>query len=160
MKNIYRKRPKFGDVIEIQTPKGLAYAQYTHKHIKPPRFGALLRILPGLYQTRPTSFSELVQHPERFSIFFPLGSAVWRGLVHIVGHEEIPKDKQIFPIMRASGGRDRSGKIHGWWICDGEKEWRVDELTPDQRKLSIQSTCNLLFLVDRIASGWSPEDEI
>ena len=39
--------PRFGDVIEIATDKGLAYAQYTHEE---PRFyGSLIRVLPGVF---------------------------------------------------------------------------------------------------------------
>jgi hypothetical protein len=34
-------------VIEIETPRGLAYAQYTHEHRDPPRLGSLLRVLPA-----------------------------------------------------------------------------------------------------------------
>ncbi|MEJ2528408.1 MAG: hypothetical protein P8Y49_10155 [Sulfurovaceae bacterium] len=40
------KRVKFGDVIEIVTSKGYAYAQYTHKDSM---MGALLRIFKGIY---------------------------------------------------------------------------------------------------------------
>ena len=67
-----RKRPQLGDVIEIKIPKGFAYAQYTHKHEKPPRYGALIRVLPGLFQSRPSEFTSLVRQPERFFVFFPL----------------------------------------------------------------------------------------
>ena len=42
--------PRTGDVVEITTPNGLAYAQLTHDH---PEHGAVLRILPGLYESRP-----------------------------------------------------------------------------------------------------------
>ena len=67
-----RKRPKLGDVIEIATPQGFAYAQYTHRYDKPPRWVSLLRILPGLFESRPTDLSTLVQQRERFFVFFPL----------------------------------------------------------------------------------------
>ena len=36
-----RKRPRIGDVVEIVTPKGLAYAQYTHNHKGRPHWGHL-----------------------------------------------------------------------------------------------------------------------
>ena len=53
-----RQRPKIGDVIEIATPKGFAYAQFTHDH---PMRGEVLRILPGLYASRPADLAALVQ---------------------------------------------------------------------------------------------------
>ena len=51
-----RSRPKIGDVIEIATPKGFAYAQFTHDH---PMGGEVLRILPGLYASRPNDLASL-----------------------------------------------------------------------------------------------------
>src|SRR5882724_12682696 len=96
-----RVRPQLGDVIEIETPKGLAYAQYTHEHRQPPRYGSLLRVLPGTYAERPPDFADLVAQEERFSVFFPLGSALTRRIVRIVANEDIPETKKPFPIFRA-----------------------------------------------------------
>ena len=43
------KRPKIGDIIEIPTRSGFAYAQFTHKHNL---YGALLRVYNTIYQTK------------------------------------------------------------------------------------------------------------
>jgi len=161
MARVLQKRPKIGDVIEIATPKGLAYAQYTHKHVKPPRWGYLIRVLPGLFHTRPTVFSELVRSEERFFVFFPLGAAVARDIVGIVAHEEIPERVRPFPLMRASGGiRDKTGRAMSWWLWNGERDWKIGKLSPEQCKLLIQTIVNDVALVDMIVSGWSPEDDI
>jgi hypothetical protein len=40
-------RLKLGDIVEIKTAKGFAYAQYVNFHDRPPRYGTLMRILPG-----------------------------------------------------------------------------------------------------------------
>src|SRR5205085_10467885 len=96
-----RVRPRLGDVIEIETPKGLAYAQYTHEHRDPPRYGSLLRILPGIYSQRPSDFAALVAEEERFSVFFPLGAALRRRIVfRIVADEAIPAGKSGFSTFR------------------------------------------------------------
>jgi hypothetical protein len=50
-----RVRPQLGDVIEIETSQGLAYAQYTHEHREPPRYGSLLRITKLGNDTAPKS---------------------------------------------------------------------------------------------------------
>ena len=89
---VNRKRPRIGDVIEIETPGGLAYVQYTYNDKEPPVWGALIRVLPGLFQSRPHDFSDLVREHARFFVFFPLGAACHRGLVKVVAHEEIPED--------------------------------------------------------------------
>lgn len=159
MAQVKRKRPKIGDVIEIETPKGLAYAQYIHKHDKPPKYGALMRVLPGLYKSRPSEFAKLVHQPERFFVFFPLGAAVSRGIVQIVASEDVPVWAHRFPLMRMAGGRDRSGRVLNWWLWDGEREWKVEKLTEEQRNLSIAQVWNDTMLIERIAEGWSPADE-
>ena len=49
--NFMAKRIKPGDVIEIPTSRGLAYAQYA---LKKEQWGALIRILAGFFEERPT----------------------------------------------------------------------------------------------------------
>lgn len=60
---------KFGDIIEIPTKRGYAYAQYTHKD---KMMGALIRVFKGFYSNRPKDFTEVVRQPIQFSTFFPL----------------------------------------------------------------------------------------
>lgn len=59
-KHVMRKRAKIGDVIEIDTGDGLAYAHYSHKH-KP--FGALLRVFNRRYPERPADLAAMVAGP-------------------------------------------------------------------------------------------------
>ena len=144
-------RPQIGDVIEIETPQGLAYAQYTHEHREPPRYGSLLRVLPGLHSETPSEFAHLVTQHERFSVFFPLGAALQRQLVRIVAREEIPRGNRAFPIFRS-----RQGQVV--WLWDGKKEWRArrrDRWTPR----AIAEVWNDTLLIERIASGWRPDDD-
>ena len=57
---VNRKRPRIGDVFEIETPKGLAYAQFTYNYKEPPVYGVLIRVLPGLYESRPLLIERIV----------------------------------------------------------------------------------------------------
>lgn len=146
-----RTRPQIGDVIEIETPRGLAYAQYTHEHRDPPRLGSLLRVLPGLYEARPADFATLAEQEERFWVFFPLGAATRRRLVRIVANEAVPEAKRPFPVFRA---RNTYGP---WWMWDGKREWRArpgDAWTPR----AVRAIWNDTLLVERIAEGWAPAD--
>jgi hypothetical protein len=146
-----RIRPQIGDVIEIETARGLAYAQYSHEHRDPPRMGSLLRVLPGLYETRPAQFAPLVEQEEQFWVFFPLGAAARGQLVRIVANEPLPDPKRPFPVFRA---RNASGP---WWMWDGKREWRArpgDPWTPR----ALRSTWNDTMLIERIAEGWTPSD--
>jgi hypothetical protein len=47
------KKVKFGDVLQVLTSQGVAYAQVTHKH---PEFGFLIRVFPGFYNEQPKNF--------------------------------------------------------------------------------------------------------
>jgi hypothetical protein len=148
-------------VIEIPTPDGLAYAQFTHKHETPPRFGALLRVLPGLFPQRPLDFSELVSKSPVFTTFFPLGAACNRGIVHIVASEPIPPHSAAFPIFRNSH-RDRTGKRAGpWFLWDGQREWKSESLSEDQlRDYPPLGVWNDTLLVERIVAGWRHEHDV
>ena len=79
------KKPKLGDILEIPTAKGLAYAQYTHEHAQ---FGSVLRVFDTLFESRPDNFTSLVTGPVRFSTLFPLPASVKNGIVNVIGHHE------------------------------------------------------------------------
>jgi hypothetical protein len=151
-----RKRPRPNDIIEIPTPAGLAYAQYTHKHDAPPRFGALLRVLPGIFANRPTGFSGLVQQRELFWLFFPLGAACSRGIVRVVAEEQRPLWAHRLPRFRA-GTADSAGKIRVWFIWDGQEYQLVESLTEEQRAYPyLTGVWNDTLLIERIVQRWVP----
>ncbi len=154
-----RKRPRIGDVIEFDTPRGLAYAQYTHKHDKPPKYGALLRVFPGTHEQRPASLANLVRQTPQFLTFFPLGAACSRGIVRIAGNESVPSDAQAFPTFR-SGFRGADGQVKKWFLWDGEKEWSVAGLSPEMRSWPLRGIWNDTLLIERILSGWKHEHDI
>ena len=151
------KRIRFGDIVEFKTSKGLAYAIYTHRHDKPPRFGAMIRVFDNVYQSRPERIEEVVDVPVRFTTFFPLQNAVNRGVATVVGHVAIPDALKAFPIFRSGTADPKTKRVDRWWLWDGEKEWEVGEITAEQRRLPIRSVWNDTFLIHRIEDGWRPE---
>lgn len=152
------KRVRPGDVVEIQTRAGLAYVQYTHEH---ETFGALVRVLPGFHRSRPSDFGPTVRQKERFTVFFPLQAAISRGIVQIAGHEDVPDHARDFPLFRAAGNVDfRTGRVLDWWLWDGEREWRVGQLTPEQWQLPAREIWNDTMLVHRIEAGWTPDQDM
>ncbi len=155
---VSRTRPKVGDVIEIPTSAGLAYAQYTHMHDQPPRYGALIRVIEGLYAYRPSKFSELVKLQQQFVTFFPLGVACNRKLVTIVANEEVPSRAQAFPTFRPSAV-GKGGQRGPWWLWDGAKEWKVGNLTKEMERYPIRGIWNDTLLVSRIENGWRHEHD-
>lgn len=51
-----------------------------------------------------------------------------------------------------------TGHVGPWRLWDGEREWAVPALTADQRRLSPRGIVNHAMLIERITSGWRPED--
>jgi hypothetical protein len=149
------KRPRIGDIVEIPTRRGLAYAHYA---LRKEQFGALLRVLPGFFTERPSNFVHLVGQPPRFVAFFPLGAAVSRGIFEIVATVPVPELAQRLPLFRAAGHIDRQGRVHDWWLWDGERSWRVGRrLRPEHRSLPLQEVINDTLLIERIEADWTPE---
>lgn len=147
-------RIKLGDVVEIPTPKGLAYAQYINKHGK---YGALLRVFSKTHRQRQLDLDTIVAGDVQFMCFFPLQAAVGKGIVTIVGNAPIPAETSEFPVFRAGVVDPATGKVAVWWLWDGKKEWRVGTLTLEQRRLPIRGVWNDTILVERVVSNWRPE---
>ena len=155
---VSRTRPRLGDIIEIATPKGLAYAQYTHKHEVRPRYGALIRVAPGLFAKRPADFSWVAQVEPQFITFYPVGAACSRGMVTIVANEPLSPAAQGFPLFRSS---IRAPEGRGpWWLWDGSKEWRIGELKHGMERLPLRGVWNHAYLVARIAEEWRHEMDV
>lgn len=146
---------KVGDVIEIETPAGLSYAQVTHRDRE---FGYLLRVLPGSYQTRP-NITALAARRHRWVVFYPVEHAVLQGFVRTAGNASIPPSARAFPLFRAAGLPDGGGHITEWWLWDGHDERRIGSLKDDQLDLPIREIVNHEVLVERIVSGWTPRVE-
>ena len=150
------KRVQIGNIIEIPTAKGLAYAQYTHQHAT---HGGLIRVFDTLFGHRPINFSELVNGSVRFSTFFPVTAAINRNIFKVVGHEDVAPRNKPFPVFRNGIADPKTKKVSVWWFWDGEREWRVGNITPEQRSMPIVGVWNVAFLVERIESGWRPEND-
>ena len=153
MKNNLR-RVKIGDVVEIKTGHGLAYAQYTHEHREPPTFGSLVRVLEGFFDQRlsDNELSVLVQKKHRFTTFTPLGSHIWYGDATIVGNYPIPSFAQDFPTFKNSVNPYNSEAI--WWLWDGKKQWRVGKLSEEEKsQYPTELVCNWGGFLDHVETG-------
>ena len=145
-------RLKPGDIVEIGTARGLAYAQYTHRHAM---YGALLRVFGTFYSERPSSFADVTAQEPAFHCFFPLGAAVHREIVTIVGCEPLPMGAQALPLFRSGVVDPATGRVAMWWLWDGQKEWRVGDLSSEHRALPVRGVWNDTLLVERIEQGWT-----
>jgi len=150
---------RIGDIIEIATQKGLAYAQYTHEHSEPPRFGSLIRVFSGFYNKRPKNFSKVTKSQTKFVTFVPLKVSVNLKLVTIVANEPVTSESQKFPVFRDGIIDPKTKKVRVWWFWDGKKEWKVGEITKEQKKMPVRDVVTIPCLIEQLESGWIPETD-
>lgn len=113
MKSKKSDQTKVGDVIEIVTPSGFAYAQVSHAHDE---FGELIRILPGLHSS-PLDLEALVKGPHLWVTFYPVDASVRRGFTRKVASHPVPSHARQFPLFRAAGLPDpKTGLVSEWWL--------------------------------------------
>jgi hypothetical protein len=145
------KRVKMGDVIQILTSEGVAYAQVTHKH---PEYGYLIRIFSGFHNTRPKDFSAVVSCPVQFSAFFPVQSAVNQGLISVVDNTPVPEILQVFPTFRSRNG----GPAGSIWLWSGGDAVRLERcLLPEELTYPTEGIISAPLLVERIENNYRAE---
>jgi hypothetical protein len=107
--------------------------------------GALVRVLPGLFNVRPLDFAELSKKQEAYFVFYTLSYALRDHQAEVVSHQPIPEWAQPYPLMRWPGGRDQSGKVVAWKIVKASDPLTLGSLlrtpitrvlTPEQEKRS------------------------
>lgn len=155
-------RAKIGDILEIHTPKGFAYAQVTHVHKEPPNYGHLLRIFDGTYQERPADLNMLINQSVQFQTFFPANAAINQNIVSVIGNAMVPSPWSDFPLFRVKGLVDPlTNKAKRWGMWDGDVHTMLDRpLTEAEKKLPILGVVNDTMLIERIINGWQPEYDI
>ena len=119
-----------GDIVEVQTPTGVAYVQLTH--MRPPH-PEILRVLPGSHAVRPDGLEALAAATDTPVLMFPLTAAVNDGRLKatLAGHAPVPPAHRDFPLFRIPI-RDRSGAVLYWWHWDGNGLSLPDPEMPDR----------------------------
>ena len=150
------KKIKIGDLFEIQTTKGLVYGQYTHRNDK---YGALIRIFSGFYQTRPIDLKEITLQPLQFTVFFPIQSAVNAGLIVYCGHSEVTPENAIFPIFRSANfSKEAKRGLDDWWIWDGVISKRLGRvLTEEEKKYPVKGIVSHPLLIEYAENQYKAE---
>ena len=150
-----RSRARPGDLIEVNTPRGLAYLHYTARH---PDFGDTVFVLPGLHASRPREWSSPHEQDGYFA-FYPVGAALRQGLAEVVARLPISAGMDTPPALRRPGARSQDGKVLCWLVWDGKEEVVKPELSPSERHLPIGAIWNHEMLLLRLSEGWRPEQE-
>ncbi len=146
-------KAKVGDIIEILTSSGYAYAQYTHE--TPNNYGSVMRLFNGFFSERP-EISTISVLPVRFTFLIPLSALVSKKLVKLIGWTEVRPDLLVFPVFRSGVVSIDSGRVETWWLWDGNTEWPIDAITPEQMNFPIVEIPSFPLLKERIENGWLP----
>ena len=148
--------PKIGDVVEIATPNGFGYVQFTHFD---PVHLDLVRVLDGTLMERPDAdaLAKLTAGPTAFHAFVILQDAVKHGEATVVGSYPIPSHARKFPVFRDGLPNPSTRKVDDWVLWDGKRRRPVGPITDEQRKLPLLRVLPVSTLGARIAKGWRPE---
>lgn len=145
------KRVKLGDVLQVLTSQGVAYAQVTHKH---PEYGYLIRVFSGFHDRQPGDFATVVAGPVLFSAFFVVQTAVNQSLLAVVGHVPVPEHLQAFPVFRSRNG----GAGGSLWLWDGETSVCLErELSEQEQRYPVRGIISAPLLVERIEKNYRAE---
>ena len=82
-----------------------------------------------------------------------------QGIFEIACNFPIPSGASDFPIFRTGVEDPETRKVKVWWFWDGDKEWKVGDITPEQRKLPLRGNWNDTLLIERIEADWTPETD-
>lgn len=138
-----------GDIIEVETPKGLAYVQLTHTH---PSYPPVVKFLKGPYQSRPDNVTVLAGEAAPIAMVPLTGVLKKLGLKHTrVASAEIPRGERDFPIFRMPI-RDKKGEIIYWWFWDGQGLTYSTELMEQQEKLPMREIMSSERFLDQLAT--------
>lgn len=147
------KRATIGDVFEINTERGLSYAQLSHKH---KLYGYLLRILPGFYATRPMDIRTLVQEKDNLQLFAHVPRLVSSGILLNIGNTEVPEFAGQLPLFRF---RQEGFGPSDWFLWNGEDYHRLGRELPEQYR-NHPNLCEVSaeYFLDLVSRGRTNRD--
>jgi hypothetical protein len=157
------KKATIGDIVEISTPAGLGYVQYTHDA---GTNGELVRVLPGLYTNRPSDFAALARQKELYFVFYIMNYALRAGQATVVSNQPVPEWAKAHPMMRHAAAFDDFSRVIRWRIVSAASQLTpqelirtqlLTELTPEQEKLSMREIWPHGAMVRELARRWTPE---
>lgn len=160
MTKIRGRRITPGDVFELSTNSGYVALQVIGKH---KTLGWAVRV------TEPSR-----REPMQSAVGIETGQEAYVVLMGDIGYEEVLRHVRYvgkeplptryrghFPTFRASSsyGPDGRHKPGSWWLDDGDREWRVGDLSEEEKHYPYRQLTPAIALKDLIERGWDPEWE-
>ena len=151
------RKINLGDIFELKTEKGLAYIQYV---LKDPYYSYLVRVLDGVFKTRPSVLGELVGKKEIYYQFVPpLLYELNKGVIKHVGCEEVPKKFKSIPEFRMIGMTDNNQKVNFWRLKKNGKERFIGKMTAKYLDTSTLGLSGIGAIINNIDEGYTPRND-
>lgn len=92
------KKPKLGDVFQIDIGQRRAFFQYVEKD---PQQADLVAVLPGVHDRTQegSALKELIEGETAYYVFIPLGPSLKDGEVEFVCSAAIPAEREEPPLL-------------------------------------------------------------
>ena len=135
-----------GDIVEVDTPTGLAYLHLTHEAAPYP---AVVRALARGLSARPKDFAALAAGPALFTGLVPLSEIIARGGIMARKVATVATAAQPFPLFRTPI-RDRQGEVVYWWLWDGTGLQWCGTDTPDIDSYPLREIIGAQELLSRL----------
>jgi hypothetical protein len=131
------KQGSAGAIYEMPSECGSLYLQHIGSH---PTFGSAVAV-----------FADVELSDFRFSIVFPVQSAVRQKAIRRVGRSEIAEQYKPLRFRYPVG---RSGSETGWMIVDDQGQNRVQNLSAEQVSFVLGFAVNDKALAELFCAGW------
>ncbi|WP_436643063.1 hypothetical protein [Microbaculum sp. FT89] len=109
--------PSPGDVIAIETEKGMRHVQVTH-HCSP--YPDIVRAVHPVFRAGPAE--DIAKGKTAFTAMVELSGALQdkAARTKLIGRASVPSECREFPTFRLPI-RNRDGEVVYWWAWDGEE---------------------------------------
>jgi len=126
-----------GAIYEMPSECGSLYIQHIGSH---PTFGSAVAV-----------FADVELSDFRFSIVFPVQSAVRQKVIKRVARSEISKQYKPLRFRYPLG---RSGSETAWMIVEEDGQYRVENLSAEQVSFVLGFAVNDKALAELFCTGW------
>ena len=150
---------EYGEVFQVSLTNGYGFVQCVKEAAKTEC--EIIRVLPGIYGEKDIHIIEkIVETKELFFLQLPVKYAIKKKLLRPMGKFPVPIDSKAPRFFRTEHiiGTD----FVCWHIVDSEtlQIRSVKNLSPEEKKLSEWDIISIPDLVEKIETGWTPENWI
>ncbi len=150
---------EYGDVFQVTLTNGYGFVQCVKE--APKTECEIIRVIKGVYGEKDiNNIDEIVGNKELCFLQFPVKYAIKQNFLRPMGKFSLPSDSVAPRFFRTE--HIIGTEFIGWHIVDSETLQRrlVKKLSSEEQKLSEWDIISIPDLVEKIETGWIPENWI